>query len=85
MSANLYLTTLCLPLATVLIVFGLRYWSAVQQAKARLASDEAYRKVAETAAQAEAQTAASLAAIQAALAEIGARLGAVEKVLKDVG
>lgn len=85
MSANLYLTTLCLPLATVLIVFGLRYWSAVQQAKARLASDEAYRKVAETAAQAEAQTAASLAAIQAALAEIGARVGAVEKVLKDVG
>ncbi len=85
MSANLFLTTLCLPLATILIVFGMRYWSVVQQAKARLASDEAYRKTAETAAAAEAQTAASLAAIQASLAEIGVRLGAVEKVLKDVG
>lgn len=85
MSANLFLTTLCLPLATILIVFGMRYWSAVQQAKARLAHDDAYRKVAETAASAEAQTAASLAAIQASLAEIGVRLGAVEKVLKEVG
>ena len=84
MSATLYLTTLCLPLGTALLIFGMRYFAAVQQARARLASDEAYRQVAEKAAAAQADTAAALAAIQQALGDVRTRLTAVEKILKDV-
>ena len=43
MTTMLYLLTLVLPLATVLIVFAMRYYAIVQQAKARLANDDAYR------------------------------------------
>lgn len=69
MSSTLYLLTICLPLATVLIVFGMKYLSAVQQARARAADSESTR---------------ALAAIQASLADLGARLGRIEKMLKDV-
>lgn len=84
MSERVYLLTLCLPLATVLLVFAMRYVSAVQQAKARLANDEAYRQLAERAAAAQAEAATAFAAIQAALADVRSRLTAVEKILKDV-
>lgn len=84
MTVTLYLLTLCLPLATVLIVFGIRYFALIQQAKAKLANDDAYRRIAEQAAAAESQTAAALASIQATLAEVQARLTGVEKVLKEV-
>lgn len=85
MSGTFYLLTLCLPLATVLIVFAMRYASAVQQAKARLANEGAYRQISETAAAAQAETAAALSAIQSTLAEVSTRLAAVEKILKEVG
>jgi hypothetical protein len=84
MTAIFYLLTLCLPLATVLIVFAMRYVSAVQQAKARLANDGAYRQIAEKSAAAQSETAAALSSIQAALADITPRLGAIEKILKEV-
>ena len=79
-----YLLTLCLPLATILLVFGMRYASAVQQAKARLANEGAYRQIAEKAAAAQSETATALASIQAALADVGPRLTAIEKILKEV-
>jgi hypothetical protein len=41
MTAIFYLLTLVLPLTTILIVFGMRYYAAVQQARARLANDDA--------------------------------------------
>ena len=41
MSAAIYLTTLCLPLGTILLVFGMRYFAQVQEAKARLVTDDA--------------------------------------------
>ena len=41
MSATLYLTTICLPLVTLLAIFGMRYYAQIQQAKARLVSDAA--------------------------------------------
>ena len=85
MSVMLYLLTICLPLATVLLVFGMRYLSAVQQAKARLANDDAYRRIAEKAAAAEADTASTLAAMQGVLSDVRTRLTAVETILKDVG
>ena len=84
MTAILYLLTLVLPLATILIVFAIRYYAIVQQAKARLANDDAYRQLADSAAAAEARIAASLAAMETALADMRARLAAVETILKAV-
>jgi hypothetical protein len=84
MSATLYLLTICLPLGTILLVFGMRSFAAVQQAKARRADDDAWRQVAEKAAAAQAETATALAAMEATLAEVRSRLTAVEKILKDV-
>ena len=49
MTIALYLLTLCLPLGTILLIFGMRYVSAVLQARARLANDGAYRQIAEKA------------------------------------
>lgn len=77
MAEHVYLLTLLLPLATVLIIFGMKYYAAVQQAKARLASDDAYRQVAEQAAAAQAETAA-------ALADLKIRLATIEKILREV-
>lgn len=84
MSEHLYLLTICLVLGTILLVFGMRYFAAVQQAKARLANDGAYRQIAEKAAAAESATATALSAIQAALADVRTSLAAIERILKDV-
>ncbi|MBV8657353.1 MAG: hypothetical protein JO142_05940 [Burkholderiales bacterium] len=84
MDTSVYFLTICLPLVTVLLIFGMRYFSAVQQAKLRFAQDEAYRQIAEKATAAQAETAAALVAMNEALADMKARLAGVEKVLKDV-
>jgi hypothetical protein len=79
-----YLLTLVLPLATILIVFGMRYYAAVQQARARLANDDAYRQLAESASAAQSQIATSLAAMEANLSDVRTRMAAVETILKAV-
>ena len=84
MSEHLYLLTICLPLGTIVVVFAMRYFSAVQQARARLANDEAYRQIAGRAVAAETANAAALSAIQTTLADVGTRLAEIEKVLKTV-
>ena len=81
----MFILTLCLPLGTLLLIFAMRYFSAVQQAKARLADDRAYREVAEKAVAAQTDNATALASIQAALTDVSARVAAIEKVLKEVG
>jgi hypothetical protein len=80
----LYLLTLVLPLATILIVFGVRSYAAVQQAKARQPSDDAYRQLAESALAAQSQIASSLAAMEANLSDLRIRVAAVETILKAV-
>ncbi len=84
MTTILYLLTLVLPLATILIVFGMRYYAIVQQAKARLANDDAYRQLAESASAAQSQIATSLAAMEANLSDVRTRMAAVETILKAV-
>jgi len=84
MTTALYLMTLMLPLATILIVFGMRYFAKIQQARARLANDDAYRQIAERAVTAQAETATNLSALQATLTDVQARLAGVEKILKAV-
>ncbi len=84
MTTTLYLLTLMLPLATILIVFGMRYFAITQQARARLANDEAYRQIAERAVAVQSETATTLSTFQSTLADIRSRLAAVEKILKEV-
>jgi hypothetical protein len=84
MTTMLYLLTLVLPLATTLIVFGMRYYAAIQQARARLANDDAYRQLAESASAAQSQIATSLATMEANLSDVRTRMAAVETILKAV-
>jgi Tfp pilus assembly protein PilO len=84
MHEHVYLLTIGLPLLTILLVFGMRYFAAVQQAKARLANEGAYRDIAEKAAAAQAETANALASMNATLVELRSRMAAVEKILKEV-
>jgi len=69
-SEHLYLLTICLPLGTILLVFGMRYLAIIRQAKAKTDQDEAYRALAES--------------TRAAMADMQARLEGIEKILKDV-
>jgi hypothetical protein len=84
MTAIFYLLTLVLPLATILIVFRMRYRATAQETQARLAGDEAYRQLAEKASAVQAQMASSLAAMEANLADLRSRVSAVETILKAV-
>jgi hypothetical protein len=70
MSESVYFLTICLPLATILIVFGMRYRALVLQARAQAAGSPA--------------NAAALAKIADALADVQARLAGIEKILKQV-
>jgi hypothetical protein len=84
MTTTLYLLTLVLPLATILIVFAVRYWAAVQQTKARLTNDDAYRQLSQSASAAQSRIATSLAAMEADLSDVRTRMAAVETILKAV-
>ena len=84
MSESLYLLSISLVLVTILLVFGMRYFSTIQQAKVRNESDEAYRQIAEKAVAAASENTTALASIQAAMADVRTRLTAIEKVLKEV-
>ena len=84
MTAIFYLLTLVLPLATILIVFAMRYHALVEQARARLANDDAYRQLAESASAVQSRIASSLAAMEANLSDVRTRMAAVETILKAV-
>ena len=84
MTVTLYLLTLLLPLATILIVFGMRYYAHIQQARARLANDDAYRQLAQSASTVQSQIATTLAAIETNLTDVRTRMAAVETILKAV-
>ena len=71
MEEHVYLITLGAVFGTVIVVFGMRAFASVQQAKLHSA--------------AQTETATALAAIQSTLADMQARLASVEKMLKDVG
>ncbi|MDH7973776.1 hypothetical protein QH494_16415 [Sphingomonas sp. AR_OL41] len=85
MSEHVYFLSIFVPLAAILAIFGMKYYAAIASARARLAGDEAYRKLAEQCALGQSETATRLAAIESATAQIGQRLASVEAILKDVG
>jgi hypothetical protein len=72
------------PAAAAVLVFFMKYVSAVLQARVRLAQDEAYRDIAIKATTAQTEMAAALMSFGAVLAQIQSRLAVVEKILKDV-
>jgi hypothetical protein len=80
----LYLLTISLILGTILVVFGMKYFSALFQARARLENDALYRSLAEKAVAAQSETQVILSAIRTELASVSAGLGAVEKILQQV-
>ena len=84
METSIYLVTIGLFLGTALLIFGMKYFSAAFQARARTAGDTAYRVLAEKAVTAETENRAALAAMQAELTKVAASLAAVEKILKQV-
>ena len=70
MSESVYFLTLGLPLATILIVFGMRYRALVLQARTQAAGNPV--------------NTAALEKIAATLADVQARLAGIEKILKAV-
>jgi hypothetical protein len=74
---TIFLAAFFFPSVAAVLVFFMKYVSAVLQARVRLGQDEAYRELAAKAAVAQADTAT-------ALAEILSRLAVVEKILKEV-
>jgi hypothetical protein len=84
MSENAFLAAFFFPAAAAVLVFFMKYVSAVLRARVRLGQDEAYREIATKAATAQAETAAALSSFGKGLTEIQSRIAVVEKILKDV-
>ena len=84
MSEHIYLLTIYLPIAAIILIFGMRYFSSAMQAKARLAQEGSYRQIAEKSVAVQSETAAALTSIQSALSDATARLSSIEKILKAV-
>ncbi len=84
MNENSFLAAFFFPSAAAVLVFFMKYLSAILQARVRLGQDEAYRAIAAQAASAQAETAATLSSFGMALADIQSQLAAVTKILKDV-
>ncbi|HEX5342360.1 MAG TPA: hypothetical protein VFX55_07700 [Duganella sp.] len=77
MSEPIYLLTIFMPLATIFLIFGMRFIVAIKKAKLQAEGEEVYRLIAQRAVAAQEQTAAALADLQT-------RLASIEKVLKEV-
>ena len=84
MEEHVYLITIGIAFGTLVLVFGMRAFASVQQARARIAAEASWRLIAESAAASQSETVAALAAIQASVLEMKTRLASVEKLLKDV-
>ncbi len=82
--ANTFLLVTILLFVTILLVFGMKYFSAARQAQGQLAGDTALRDLADKATALQSEAVAALAAVRSELAEIKARLASVEKILKEV-
>jgi hypothetical protein len=77
MNENIFFAVSFFPSAAAVLIFSMKYLSAILQARVRRGQDDAYRDIAARVAASQAETASALAAIQSQLA-------AVMKILKDV-
>ncbi|MEJ0048071.1 MAG: hypothetical protein WDN04_19570 [Rhodospirillales bacterium] len=85
MNPNIFFAAFFFPAAAAVLIFTMKYGAAVLQARVRIGQDDAYRDIAARAASAQAETTAALSSVGMTLREIQSRLGAIEKILKDVG
>jgi hypothetical protein len=67
-----------------MVIFGVKYISAIFQAWALGAHDKQYRALAEKVVLTQAENQAALTAMQADLSRISSSLGEIEKILKQV-
>jgi hypothetical protein len=84
MSTAQYLIDIAPVLATILIVFAMKYISAIFQARARMANDKLFQGLTEKSVAAQAENQAVLAAIRADLSRFGTSLATIEKILQQV-
>jgi signal transduction histidine kinase len=82
--ANTFLLVTILLFVTILLIFGMKYFSAMRQTHARVATDTAFRELAEKATALQSDAVAALASVRTELADIKLRLASVEKILKEV-
>lgn len=82
--AHIFLLVTILALVTILLVFGMKFFSAATQARARIAGDDEFRELAAKTMTAQAETAATLTSLRAELGEVKTRIASIEKVLKEV-
>jgi Tfp pilus assembly protein PilO len=82
--ANTFLLVTILLFVTLLLIFGMKYFSAARQAQARVTTDAAFRELAERATALQSEAVAALASVRAELGDIKSRLASVEKILKEV-
>jgi hypothetical protein len=80
MSTAQYLLFVSPFVITILVVFGMKYFSALFQARARIANDAQYRALAEKTVGIESE----LSAIRAELSKLVSSLALVEKILRQV-
>jgi hypothetical protein len=83
-SESIFLAAFFFPSAAAVLIFAMKYGSAVAQARVRRGQDEGYRELAAKAAVSQAEMTAALSSFGTVLAEIQSRLAVVEKILKDV-
>ena len=84
MSTPTYLISLGLFFGTCLLIGLMHYLSTAYAARAKIAGEGDYKRLAEKSAVAQAESQASLAALQAEVARLVASLASVEKILKQV-
>lgn len=82
--ATTFLIATILTLMTILLIFGMKYFSASRRARLGFVNETTRRELMEKAAAAQTETAASLAVMRADVAEIKAKLASIEKVLREV-
>jgi hypothetical protein len=84
MSIAQYLIFMAPVVGTILVVFGMKYISAIFQARAHMANDKLFQTLTEKSVAAQAENQAVLAAIRADLTRFGTSLATVEKILQQV-
>jgi hypothetical protein len=78
MNEDIFLAAFFFPTVAAVLIFFMKYLSAILQARVRLGQDEAYKDMAAKVAMVQAETGAALAAMET-------RLAGIEKILRDVG
>ncbi|GAB7128238.1 hypothetical protein JCM19000A_27450 [Silvimonas sp. JCM 19000] len=84
MSENMIFAAFFFPALAFVLIFAMRYLSAIIQTRLRARHDEAYRELAHSATAAQAEASRQIAALHSTLSRIETRLGSVEKILKEV-